>query len=459
MQIVKRTLDEFHMLKDVKTLYVGLSGGADSMALLHLLLKPCEQAGIKLKAIHIHHGIRDASNDEEEAVTRWCNEIGIECCIHKVNVKARMGDGVGLEEAARIERYEIFERYLETPKSKLALGHHQDDQAETVLLNLFRGSGLKGLGGMSYVRDQYIRPLLDVSRSDIEDYCMDAGLPYVSDESNDDLIYRRNTIRHEILPYIERKLGFELRTKLADTAMLIRDDEALFDQLVQEHFGMIVNCQSMGMMELDVNGLIHEMVAMQRRLMRFAVQTLTGSIKGLSLKHINSMIELCYGQTGKTIYLPMGVCVKRSYNRLILSTMSENDGEPKAEINIESKTLVDGQCLNIGEIKFLVKKDFDWDQIPKNIYTKWFDYDRIIGNLVVRQRRNGDYIRIGDNLGKKKVKDVFIDMKTPRDDRDKALIIADDSEVLWIVGYRTNDAYKVTANTKTILQVEYTEVY
>lgn len=457
VSVIKDTLIEYNMLSQVETLYVALSGGADSMALLHCLkaLKTThampELAGIAIEAIHINHQLRTISIDEEQKVRSWCKEWSIPCLVHKVDVKAQMGQGTSLEEAARIERYKVFDTCRDVGRSVVALAHHRDDQAETVLLNLFRGSGLKGLGGMHYTRDGYIRPMLDIPRTVIESYCHTNAIPYVNDESNQDTYYKRNALRHQVMPLLEEVMGYDIRQKLTETAALLRDDEAYLSKCTQNVYENCVVKESENRIAISIRDLLSKEVAMQRRLLRYVLMRIKNDLKGITFKHINQMLLLCRGETGKRFMPVKDVLVVRSYEELIVMYGDEAGRYLEATGEVSKKE----QSLDFKGVVMTQLEAFNWDEIPKNLYTKWVDYDRIKGNLVVRTRKNGDFIRVGANLGKKKLKDLFIDMKVPKEERNDVPIVADENEVIWVVGYRMNDAYKVTTNTKTILQLEY----
>ncbi len=219
-------LESNNLLKEVTRITVALSGGADSMALLHILQPIALKRSISFGAVHIHHGLRDASDNEAEMVKKWCENLGIDLTIHRVDVESQMAKGMSLEEAARECRYKVFQTYCTSSGEVIALGHHRDDQVETVLLNLFRGSGLKGLGGIQPKRDCYIRPLLDYSKQDILEYCHHNDIDYVFDESNNSKVHRRNALRLDLIPEIEKVMGRGINEGISKMSGLLREEEA-----------------------------------------------------------------------------------------------------------------------------------------------------------------------------------------------------------------------------------------
>lgn len=430
---------KYELLKGVSKVYVALSGGPDSMVLLHLFKNISLKVPITVEAIHINHSLRAVSDREAELVMKWCDALKITCHIEQVDVKGKMGEGYAMEEAARICRYEVFSGYLKEKGAKVALGHHRDDQAETVLMNFFRGSGLKGLGGMLPERDGYIRPMLEVSRDEIVTYCKKNAIEYVTDESNKDTAYRRNLLRHDVIPYLEKQLGVDIGLTLARTSGLMQDEESMICLEVDRRFKEAKPKIENDRIAIRVECLLEQPVAMQRRLIRRCIAVVTHSLWNISSDHIASIRQLLTGESGKQVDLPNGIKVSRDYEWLVVTT----NHEPK--------------FFKRGETQTCILEDFEWNDFPKKPYTKWFDYDKIRGNLTIRTRNNGDYIRIGANLGKKKLKDYFIDMKLSKDLRDLVPILTDENEVLWIVGYRMNDAYKVTEKTQRVLEVTYIE--
>lgn len=440
----REAITEYKLLEDVKTVYIALSGGPDSIVLLDLFCQEKSELGVEVKAIHIHHGLRKVSDDEAVFVSDWCAGQGIECHVREVDVKGRMDEGHGMEEAARLSRYEVFEAFLQkSPNCCIALGHHRDDQVETVLMNFLRGSGLKGLGGMLPQRQGYIRPLLSVSRDEIIDYCRGKGLPYITDESNSDTTYRRNKLRHEVIPYIESALGNAISDIIGRSSKILQEEERFIHEQMLERFGELNAEFKSHSISLDAKALMLQNPVLGRRMVRHCIGLLKSDLKGISMSHVEAVLALIENGTGKGIDLPDGIRVTVDYGLLIFRDLSEASVMDKS--------------VEKGVIQTKILEEFKWDEFPKKNYTKWFDYDKIRGTLVVRTRRNGDYIRVGKTFGKKKLKDFFMDIKMPRDERDTVALLADEEEVLWIIGHRINDRYKVTEGTTKVLEVQYKE--
>ena len=436
-----------HMIHAGDRIVVGLSGGADSVCLLFLLQTLAPSMGFSLEAVHINHQLRKEADEEEDFVKKLCESQGIPCEAVKVNAGAYAeAEGIGLEEAARWLRYQVFEGY---PDAKIALAHHEDDQAETVLFHLCRGSGIRGIGGMRPVRDRFIRPLLCVNKEEILSFMEEKGLKYITDESNFDDSFSRNKIRLSLLPLAE-EICEGSKENIARSAELFREAEEYLTFMVDQTYKDLVKEDETGYFikkeELQAlhpylsSALIYEVLAKA-----------CGRKKDLTRSHVEEVLSLLESQSGRSISLKYGLKAETDQQGIrigkgqLIKGLLPVKPESDAEIFLEDET---GR-ISIEYKVFPYEKSMN---IPNKPYTKWFDYDKIKTCPVVRYRKTGDYFYCGEKE-KKKLQDFFVNEKISRFERDEIPLIADGDHILWIVGHRISSFYKVTEETKRILEI------
>lgn len=421
-----------HMIHAGDRIVVGLSGGADSVCLLFLLQTLAPSMGFSLEAVHINHQLRKEANEEEAFVKKLCESHRIPCKTVKVDAKAHAeAEGVGIEEAARWLRYQVFEGY---PDAKIALAHHEDDQAETVMFHLCRGSGIRGLGGMRPVRDRFIRPLLCVNKEEILSFMKEKDLQYVTDESNFDDSFSRNKIRLSLLPLAEEVCAGS-KGNIVRSAELFREaedyltfmvDQTCKDLVKEDETGYFIKKEELQALHPYLrSALIYEVLAKAG-----------GRKKDLTRTHVEEVLGLLESQSGRSISLKYGLKAETDQRKLRISKAEAFLRDETGQVSIEYKVFPYEKSMNI----------------PNKPYTKWFDYDKIKTCPVVRYRKTGDYFYCGETA-KKKLKDFFINEKISRFERDEIPLIADGDHILWIVGYRSSSFYKVTEETKRIMEI------
>ena len=434
-------IKEKDMLQRGDRVVTGVSGGADSVCLLHVLWCLKSELGIELAAVHIHHGLRGEEADRDAAFTAdFCKKLNVPCEIVYINAKQEARElGISVEEAGRIARYRILEEAAGSSKNSLiAVAHHGDDNAETILHNLFRGSGLKGLGGIPPVRGRIIRPLLWAERSEIIDYLSEEKLSFVDDTTNFQNDYTRNKLRNQILPLIIKEVNEKAVKNILRAGNMMEAADEYFEKRSEEWMKRQDSKKSGG---LSVAELIKEEEIIRGYIIRLAIRQLGCSLKDLTARHIEDILSLTDRQTGKQIILPGGLIAEREYDMICLYRDGKGGIEKKPNLPVLHKRIF--FCGDMAEIQ---------QEIPKNQYTKWFDYDRIQGTLSVRFRQTGDYIALPD--GKRKtVKAFMIDEKIPATLRGAVPLLTEGNHVLWIIGYRISEYYKVTEHTKNILEV------
>lgn len=430
---VKAVMQEYHMTEPGQNVAVALSGGRDSVCLLHLFKKLQPSFGYQLSAAHINHGLRKEAGEEEAFCRRLCDELQIPLAVFPVNVQARMkSSGESMEEAARNLRYQAFETLK---ADRIALGHHQQDQAETVLLHLLRGSGLTGLCGMRPVRTPYIRPLLQSSRAEIEAYIAEQKLCYVEDASNRDSAFRRNRIRWELLPLLQQEYNPEIVQSLAHMAQLLQQEEQYLEDQAPQPL----------VQDLAISWVLTYPINLQRRILRKWLAQ-NGLTENVSHMHIQQILQLMNGPSGKRISLPKGLTVDKSYDILHIH---ENVSCEQFHFTMPAFEM---ETLSFSEAKEKWKLEQEGRlQIPDLPEEKWLNADAFHRAPVWRYRKPGDYLITGS--GRKKLKEYLIDEKIPRQERDALPLLADGDHVLWIFGHRISEGVKVTENTRQVLHV------
>lgn len=469
MKRIEKFIQKYHMLTCGDRVIAGVSGGADSVCLFLMLLELRKKIGFDLIAVHVHHGLRgEAADQDQQFVEALCEQHRIPLEIFRVNLESiAKKRKQSLEEAGRMVRREAFDSVCKKyGGNKIALAHHQNDNAETLLWNLSRGTGLDGLGGIRPVNGKFIRPLLCMNREEIEEYLAKRKQSYCIDETNAGTDYTRNKLRHLVLPILEEQVNSAAVRHMNETMEQIwelqeymqEQVEAAYQECVQEHFEKACWIQIQQKSFETFPELIKKMV------IRKGMEQVGGKKRDLSHKHVDVMMELMNKQVGRTLDLPYEMHAKRNYEGIRLEKQrTYSFGEEKkaeimqecmAELNIPGETILADRNLKL-RCKILEKpKNLSIKDIPQKIYTKWFDYGIIKSSLYIRTRQAGDTIVIDEKGHQKKLKNWFVDEKIPKEVRDSQLLLAENNEILWVLGHRMSQAYQVKQSTKWILQIE-----
>lgn len=451
---------------------VACSGGADSVCLL-LILQACSKAlGISLSAVHVEHGIRGAESREDASFVRaLCARLGIPLAICPVDVpQYALQHKLGTEEAARILRYEQLEQCAQQTgaSTRIAVAHHMEDNVETVLFQMARGSGLAGMAGIAPVRKNgqfcYIRPLLCVSRQEIEQYLAACGQEYRIDRTNSDESYTRNRIRSTLLPQLA-EINPQAIVHINESAGRLREAydfiqgqaESFYREHVQQR-EQVLQADSMALSELHP--------ALRQEVLRMLLFEASGHRKDIAAVHVDALEQLTRRQSGRRLDLPYGVTAYREYDRLCLTSreMRIVKGlEPfwvTAEQLARCKQSKDAVCLWASEDgQSLWGRVYDRsaceEEFVKKTYTKQLDYDKIRDGFFVRTRQNGDYFVLNDDGQHKKLSDYMINEKIPAADRDRTLLLAQEHHIAWIIGGRIGADYRIGKDTALIFEVQY----
>lgn len=404
---------------------VALSGGKDSMFLLSLLLSCKDTLGVTIKAVNVDHSIRGKESEQDsDFVKKYCLNRAIPLFFKKVDaVKFSKENGFTLEQGARILRYLVFEEALkEGFCTKIATAHHLDDNFESVLFNIFRGSGLKGLSGISENYNSIIRPILSVSRNEIDDYVLKNNLPFVEDATNFSLDYTRNYIRHAISPKIKEKFK-SAPLSVLKLSKLAREEDEFLDDLAKNS---VIKDGDKFKISTSTNKVIFN------RAVIIILKSL-GLVKDYEKGHIDRIFGLINKKTGSKITIKNSLVAIREYDNICIF---KKVSSPKISLP-----------FSLGEFNFLDKKIcISTTPLTDGLF---FDLDKIPNEAVIRNRKNGD-VFTKFSSGTKKLKDFFIDKKIPLNERDNIPLLAIDNKILIIFGVEISNEIKVDYKTKTI---------
>lgn len=453
---VLRTIKDNRLIQDKDNVVVGVSGGPDSMALLYLLLHAQKHIDFNILVAHVNHGVRGEEADADELfVKRKAQELGLPFFSTRVDMEA-YGDRhkISHEEAGRKLRYGFFRNILKSYQGgKIAVAHNMNDQAETLLMRIMRGTGIDGLSGMKFKSGDIIRPILNITRQEIEAYIEDNKIETVLDRTNLIPIYTRNKVRLELIPYIEDNFNPNIIETLWRLSQTSQTDSEFLRKYTEERYSEIVKSEGTRQLVLDAAGFKDLALGIQQRIIIFALTRLLGQYKGFGEQHISAVAELFRtASTGKVLHLPNNIRARVTYDSLIVEVFEEEAKKPFVY------DLTMGYNYPCGLNYSFYTRIVDIDEISLNDKLpniKYFDYDRIKGKLSVRNRRAGDRFAPYGMEGSKKLKDFFIDLKVPREERDRIPLIVDEENIIWVVGYRISDLHKVTKKTKKVLMIEY----
>ncbi len=443
---IHNTIAQYNMIQTGDTVAVCLSGGADSMALFHFLCSHRDYYGITVMALHINHGLRQESRQEEEMVKKYCRSLGAECIVTHFDMNNReKPQGLSTETWARELRYRFFSEQAKKYGAVLATAHTASDRAETVLFNITRGASLKGAAGIPPVRDGIIRPLIDCTRREIENYCSENSIPYVNDRTNFEDIYSRNKIRLKVIPQL-KEINPSFEKAVGDFA---RENREIYTLLT--HLSDTLYRKSIGLNGLDTDMLMAEHPAVVKNLIRnqldklgclsrdniYAVYNSLGKEKHKQQLSQDVFFRIKDGRL--YFYSPRPVKQKRQYQ--------QTEVIPHENIHFMNS---DYEISVISQQEFKKIKEND-----KNYLTYCVNYDKIRGILKLRTRKQGDRFTFFTRKVTKSLKKMFTEDKIPLSLRDRMVILTDDSDnVIWLSDYGTNRPYVPDAHTDKVLIIK-----
>lgn len=491
-----------HMFDNCKHIITGVSGGADSVCLLLMLCDYVKkyQPDVCIHAVHVNHMIRQEASSDEEFTKKLCEKYGVDCYVEHIDcVGIARKNNLTVEEAGRLERYRIFneiaKKYAYDGKSMISVAHHMNDQAETVIMNMARGTSLKGVRGIVPVRDNICRPLLCITRSQIEGYLTARGQSYVTDITNYDNDYTRNAIRNVILPYMCEHINKRAVNNISSMAEDIREADEYIDrqtdrlyeecvyESIQDHKETGGNNNEIDIIRIALDKLNKADMLLVKRVIYKCLVRLAGRAKDIYSVNVADIAALSGMQTGKKIHSVYGIQAEREYDYIVLKkNITDLKDTYKAAVDISSLD-VNGEALKISidkdiyiagygekyvsditfslvDKKISFKNDENTETSGKilinksnNVYAKYYDYDKINKLLDIRFRKPQDDIVVSKDGSTKKLKKELVDRKIPSAYRDSVLLVCDKNHVLWACGVRRCESCLVDDETSCVLQI------
>ncbi len=457
------------MLKSEDSVIIGVSGGPDSVALLHILFKVAPHFSLRLGVAHLNHGLRPNDSDKDaEFVESLAATFDLPCYVQKRDVRRYQRENkLSLEEAARRVRYEFLEYIANKYQfNKIALGHHADDNAELVLMNLFRGTGTLGLSGIPPKRgEKIIRPMMRLRRADIIDFLDQNRVKCVFDRTNADTRHLRNRVRHDLIPVLKTAYNPNISDTLNRLSSIVRSEEEWIEDMVQPFFEKAVLRVRQSQIELSVPVLNRYHKALQRRVLRLALSKTKGDLRRIGFANIDAIIDLFMKKSSfGEIDLPAGIRIQRDQDTLHIFRVQRRAPDEHRDSNGRDAFSFEYQIekfepVFVKEIKAHIRfSEMGIENTPDyrcaGQYANFFDKDTFNLPLVLRNFRPGDAFRPLGVKGTQTLKKFFIDKKVPRKERLKCPILLSWGKIIWVVGHRIDESVKVTAATKNVLKVE-----
>lgn len=459
---LEKEIEQYQLLTTGEKILIGVSGGPDSIALLHGLHQLSEKNKWSLFVVHVNHQLRGEESERDACyVQDCCRKWGIPCQVEKVDVQGVLQTEGGNRQAiARTLRYDAFRRTAKRWQlKKLALAHHADDQVETILMRFLRGTGVTGLAGMERLREwdgiQLIRPMLSISRQAIESYCEEEELSPRLDQSNFSLDYTRNRIRLQLLPILT-SYNSQVKEAILQLSEMIREEENVWEELVQQAMSQVVKEKNDWSYTMEVSSFLHLPVALQRRIGKLILNCLLkqGNHE-VTLESVEQLRKLAaHSSPSASIHLPGNLKAERNYHLLRLSLPHAESKQkppqappPSVHLAVPGTTLLPGF---MGRIEAIVsdrpipmqQKSSDWAV---------FDADRLHAPIMVRSRKPGDRMTCFGLDGTKKIKNVLMEAKIPRQARDHYPLVTAEEEIIWVPGVRRSKLALVTPDTRRYL--------
>jgi len=441
---------------------VALSGGPDSMAMLHSLRQLSSELSLRLGVAHLNHQLREKASDQDALfAAETAERLALPFYSRAEDVNAyQRAHHLSPEEAAREQRYAFLNQTARAQGyDRIAVGHTFDDNAELVLMHVFRGSGPKGLSGIPPVRGPIVRPLIRTSRSEITAFLLAAGIPWVDDATNRDERLLRNRIRHRVIPFLEETVHPAMSDSLNRLADIMRDEDAWLETYIESMFEDCLLERRADVVNLDVDRLGEMHPGAQRRIVRKSVAMVTGRLRKLTFRHVEAVLGLIQkGPPEGHLDLPEGLEVNRCYGKICFSKASPS-GHPPDEHKGFVYELQKPDSLEIPEIGTILNFSvIDRATMPEihlaGQQVAFFDMEKVRFPITVRNTRPGDRFQPLGMTGTQKLSDYFINQKTPRQDRHRCPVLLSGDTIIWVVGHRIAESVKVGPATRTVLRGE-----
>ena len=466
---VMDTIRAHRMIEHGQSVLVGVSGGPDSLTLLHVLHDLADDLSLRLGVAHLNHGLRaDAADREADFVADVAQKLNLPCYVKKVPVHSyRQRHKLSLEEAARKVRYTFYRETADAHGfEKIALGHHADDNAELVLMQLLRGSGPLGIAGIPPVRPPgIIRPLYDLCKSEIYAYLNDKGLIWAEDQSNTDPRFLRNRVRHQLLPELKTDYNANIIHSLHRLAVILRSEEDWIDSIIQPLVQGAVIRQEPNFIELNRNSLATIHLAAGRRVIREAIMRIKGDLRRITFDHIESVHRLLSGPSPEaSIDLPDRIRIRLTAESIVISKEKRPLREIPTAAGLNSRITfchsVSGLSpLIVPEIgirlTFSVQPATEVGAVrTAGHHIAFFDMEKVEFPLIVRNACAGDRFYPLGMTGSQKLNNFFINRKIPRAERVRCPLLVSRDRIIWVIGHRIDHSVRVQSSTRKILKVE-----
>ena len=459
VQEMHRFILQHTMIEDGETVLVAVSGGADSLTLLYGLHALHTHLNCHLHVVHLDHGIRIDSAADAEVVREHAARLELPFTGQAVELPHLIKQWkISVEAAGRRARYEFYEDVCaQIGATKVALGHHRDDIAETVLMNLIRGTGSDGLKGIAPIRDEkFIRPLAAFTRQEIEAYLKSIKLVPRYDSTNTDKRYLRNQIRHELMPLLEQDYNPNIRVGLSRTAEVLTAELDYLDAIAREAFDACkISLSQSTRVVLDRKKFLQNHIALQRRILRYGIAEIFGQVDDFYFEHYHAILSLINGNKSNAVLaLPNSIQFRRTYEQLIFENTPIETEDFAYPLNVPGKTFISALNTEITAYLYDIPRN-DFPSLPDGTFEAMFDYSEIQLPLIVRNRRQGDRFQPHGMQGTKKIKDYLMDAKVARCERNRIPMLVCGDEILWVIGFTTNERFKIQPQTQRYLHLHY----
>lgn len=459
---IEDTITQYQMLKEKDKVVIGISGGADSVALVHVLLSLQQKYKLTLYLAHLNHLLRKEAEKEAEFVKKLAKSINLPVVIEEINLFQDKSKNFSIQQKARKIRYEFLTKVAKKLNAnKIALAHHQDDNIETILMWLIRGCGGEGIKGIPPVRKinetlYIIRPFIKITKKEIEDYIKTNKLSFKLDSSNLKTAYFRNKIRLELLPKLQ-DYNPNIKEALHRLSILWQEDNVYLHLLAIEAKNKVLLEKD----KIDLKKFSNLHQPLQSRILRQIIEEVKGSLQGITFSHIEAILNLIKnGPAQGRLNLPANIIVEKEYDILSIYEGERKKEVKKGEgkyvpIRLPGMTKIDGLKIQTQ----IVKKNTisTLHSLPYTSTNACLDYDKVELPLLLRHRKKGDRFHPYGMKGSKKIKDFFVDLKIPNKIRDKIFLLEDKKGIIWVVGYRIDERVRITDATKNVLLISYTK--
>jgi len=449
MTIIDRFLfniKTYNLLEKNDTIIIGASGGPDSQFLVYLFNQIKEEYNLKIILAHLNHLHRKEASNDENLLVSTGEKLGLEVKVKRASMdEFAKNNKISAEDAGRRLRYDFFYNLADKyDDAKIAVAHNMNDQAETMLFRMIRGTGLDGLSAMDYKNGKIIRPILSFEKSEILKYLDENNIEYAIDATNLENDYSRNYIRNEIFPRLS-EINYNAISNFFNLSNNIKNDLEIIDEIIEEIYKDITISEGAYRIKFDRKKFELISDAKKSRVLRIAINKLKGNIKDFSRININKFLSLEKLETGKKIIKDDIIFTKnyKSYDLELI--VGKKDSPSICKISLNEEIIFNGKNIKTSKVSEKTNKS-------KNV--GYFDMDKLLFPLFIRTRKNGDRFYPLGMKHSKKVKDFFIDEKVDKNTRDEVPLILSDNKIIWVVGYRISEEFKVDKGTKNILKIE-----